>query len=269
MRSTQAFSVDASRYDPLTGKGALWTGDGGNPELKPWEANALDIAYEKYFSNKGYVSIAGFYKDLRTYIYKQKVKIDFAQKFGSGLVPGSGQPTPDTNIGDFETMINGKGGTLSGVELAASVPMQLVSPMLDGFGVQLAYSYTESKIKPFGESDTRPLPGLSKNTYNLTAYYEKSGFSARVSTRIRDAYLGEVTGFGADREFIYIKKESITDLQLGYEFQSGAAKGLSLLVQVNNLNNEPYSEYYSGDPTQTKQYTNYGRTYLFGVNYKF
>jgi iron complex outermembrane receptor protein len=166
-------------------------------------------------------------------------------------------------------MINGKGGTLSGVELAASVPLQLVSPMLDGFGVQLAYSYTESKIKPFGESDTRPLPGLSKNTYNLTAYYEKSGFSARVSTRIRDAYLGEVTGFGADREFIYIKKESITDLQLGYEFQSGAAKGLSLLVQVNNLNNEPYSEYYSGDPTQTKQYTNYGRTYLFGVNYKF
>lgn len=49
-----------------------WTRDGGNPQLKPWEANAYDVSYEKYFGgSKGYVSAAYFFKDLKTYAYRQ------------------------------------------------------------------------------------------------------------------------------------------------------------------------------------------------------
>lgn len=259
MRATQAYSVDNTRR--------IWTGDGGNPELKPWKADAVDLSYEYYFGNKGYVSVAAFYKDLKTYIYNQKLNVNFRERFGTLTPPGAITPTSD--IGEFSTQANGQGGSLSGAELAVSLPLQIVAPVLDGFGVQLSYAYTSSKISPFGPGDTRPLPGLSPNTYNLTAYYEKYGFSARVSTRIRDGFVGEVTGFGADRTFEYVKKEKVTDLQLGYEFSSGMAKGLSVLFQINNLGNEPYVEYYNNDLTQTKQYTKYGKTYLFGVNYKF
>jgi len=259
MRATQAYSVDNQR--------GIWTGDGGNPELKPWKADAVDLSYEYYFGNKGYVSVAAFYKDLKTYIYKQKININFRDRFGTLTPPGNITPTSD--IGEFETQANGQGGSMSGAELAVSLPFQILTPVLDGFGVQMSYAYVQSKISPFGPGDTRPLPGLSPNTYNLTAYYEKYGFSARISTRIRDGFVGEVTGFGADRTFEYVKKEKVTDLQLGYEFQSGPAKGLSVLLQVNNLGNEPYVEYYNNDLTQTKQYTKYGKTYLFGVNYKF
>ncbi|MBI3349994.1 MAG: TonB-dependent receptor [Burkholderiales bacterium] len=259
LRATQSYGVDNTRK--------IWTGDGGNPELKPWKADALDLSYELYFGNKGYVSVAAFYKDLKTFIYKQKLNINFKDRFGTLTPPGAVTPTSD--IGEFETQANGQGGSMSGAELAVSVPLDLVTPMLSGFGVQLSYAYVGSKIAPFGPGDTRPLPGLSPNTYNLTAYYEKSGFSARISTRIRDGFVGEVTGFGADRTFEYVKKEKVTDMQLGYEFQSGMAKGLSVLFQVNNLGNEPYVEYYNNDLTQTKQYTKYGKTYLFGVNYKF
>jgi iron complex outermembrane receptor protein len=259
LRATQSYGVDNTRR--------IWTGDGGNPELKPWKADAVDLSYEYYFGNKGYVSVAAYYKDLKTYIYKQKLNVNFRERFGTLTPPGNVTPTSD--IGEFETQANGQGGSMSGAELAVSVPLQLVSPLLDGFGVQLSYAYVSSKISPFGPGDSRPLPGLSPNTYNLTAYYEKSGFSARVSTRIRDGFVGEVTGFGADRTFEYVKKEKVTDLQLGYEFQDGMAKGLSVLFQVNNVGNEPYVEYYNNDLTQTKQYTKYGKTYLFGVNYKF
>jgi iron complex outermembrane recepter protein len=260
LRATQSYSIDQQR--------GIWTGDGGNPELKPWKADAVDLSYEYYFGNKGYVSIAGYYKDLKTYIYKQKLNVNFAQRFGTLVVPPN-QTKPASDIGEFETQANGQGGSLQGVELAVSLPLQLVANVLDGFGVQASYAYVDSKIAPFGPGDTRPLPGLSPNTYNLTAYYEKHGFSARISTRIRDGFVGEVTGFGADRTFEYVKKEKVTDLQLGYEFQSGPAKGLSVLFQVNNLGNEPYVEYYNNDLTQTKQYTKYGKTYLLGVNYKF
>jgi iron complex outermembrane receptor protein len=259
MRATQSYGVDNTRR--------IWTGDGGNPELKPWKADAVDLSYEYYFGNKGYVSVAAYYKDLKTYIYKQKLNINFRDRFGTLTPPGNITPTSD--IGEYETQANGQGGSMSGAELAVSVPLQIVAPILDGFGVQLSYAYVQSKISPFGPGDSRPLPGLSPNTYNLTAYYEKNGFSARVSTRIRDGFVGEVTGFGADRTFEYVKKEKVTDLQLGYEFQSGVAKGLSVLFQVNNVGNEPYVEYYNNDLTQTKQYTKYGKTYLFGVNYKF
>jgi iron complex outermembrane recepter protein len=260
MRATQSYSIDQQR--------GIWTGDGGNAELKPWKADAVDLSYEYYFGNKGYVSIAGYYKDLKTYIYKQKLNVNFAQRFGTLVVPPN-QTKPASDIGEFETQANGQGGSLQGVELAVSLPLQMVSNVLDGFGIQASYAYVDSKIAPFGPGDSRPLPGLSPNTYNLTAYYEKHGFSARVSTRIRDGFVGEVTGFGADRTFEYVKKETVTDLQLGYEFQSGAAKGLSILFQVNNVGNEPYVEYYNNDLTQTKQYTKYGKTYLLGVNYKF
>ncbi|MFG6428356.1 TonB-dependent receptor [Roseateles sp. LYH14W] len=259
MRATQEYSVDNGR--------AIWTGNGGNPELKPWKADAVDLSYEYYFGSKGYVSVAGYYKDLKTYIYSQRLNINFKDRFGTLTPPGSVTPTSD--IGEFTTQSNGQGGSLSGVELAVSLPLSMVANVLDGFGVQASYAYVESKIAPFGPADARPLPGLSPNTYNLTAYYEKSGFSARVSTRIRDNYVAEVTGFGADRAFEYAKKEQVTDLQLGYEFQGGAAKGLSVVFQINNVGNEPYVEYYNNDLTQTRQYTRYGKTYLFGVNYKF
>ncbi|MEO8212225.1 MAG: TonB-dependent receptor, partial [Myxococcales bacterium] len=57
----------------LSGENAgLWTRDGGNPELKPWIANAIDLAWEHYFAKSGYVSAAVFYKDLKTYVRSEQ-----------------------------------------------------------------------------------------------------------------------------------------------------------------------------------------------------
>ena len=241
-----------------------WTGSGGNPELDPFRATALDLSWERYFGgNKGYVSVAGFYKDLKSYIFEFKnTRFDF-----TGFPNLSGR-VPLSNIGEFTQPVNGKGGTVKGVELAASVPLNLFTRALDGFGVQASYSSTSSAIKPFGDADTRPLPGLSRTVTQLTGYYEKAGFSARVASRKRSAFLAEIEGFGADREFKYARGETLVDVQVGYEIQRGVAKGLNFLLQVNNANNEPYREYDGGTGRDTKLDEN-GRTILFGVSYKF
>ena len=42
-----------------------------------------------------------------------------------------------------------------------------------------------------------PIPGLSTKVINSTLYYEKYGFSARVSNRYRDEFVGEVPNFDA------------------------------------------------------------------------
>jgi iron complex outermembrane receptor protein len=241
-----------------------WTGSGGNAKLEPFRADALDLSFEKYFAgNKGYVSAALFYKDLKSYVFEFKnTAYDF-----TGFPNLSGR-VPLSNIGEFTQPVNGKGGTIKGIELAASLPLNLVTPALDGFGVQLSFSDTSSAIRPFGDADVRPLPGLSRKVTQLTAYYEKYGFSARVASRKRSAFIAEIEGFGADRDFKYARAETLVDVQLGYEFNSGFAKGLGLLLQVNNAGNEPYREYdlNSGNDTKLDEY---GRTILFGVSYKF
>jgi iron complex outermembrane recepter protein len=240
-----------------------WTGSGGNTNLDPFRATALDLAYEKYFGTKGYVSIAAFYKDLKSYIF------DFKNtQFNFAGFPNLSGRVPLSNIGEFTQPINGNGGKLNGVELAVSLPLNMLSKSLDGFGIQASYSDTASKIRPFGDGDTRPLPGLSRKVATLTAYYEKHGFSARIAGRDRSSFIAEIEGFGADREYKFARQETIVDLQLGYEFQRGVAKGLSLLLQVNNLNNEPYREFDSGTGRDTKL-DEYGRTILFGATYKF
>ena len=241
-----------------------WEGSGGNPRLDPFRATALDVSFEKYFGNKGYVSVAGYYKKLDTYIFEVKNPVfDF-----TGLPNLSGRPPTQGNLGDFTAPFNGKGGTVKGVELAASLPLGLLSSAVDGFGVQVSYSNTSSAVKPFGDSDVRPLPGLSRQVTQLTGYYEKYGFSTRVASRKRSAFLAEIEGFGADREFKYARGETLVDVQIGYEIQSGFAKGLNFLLQVNNATNEPYREYNSGSGLDTKL-DEYGRTILFGISYKF
>jgi iron complex outermembrane receptor protein len=257
LRASNNFSLGATDRS--------WSGEGGNPKLDPFRANSYDLSYEKYFGKKAYVSVAAFYKDLKTFIYQDTVAYDF-----SGYPNQSnGAITPISNIGSFKLPVNGQGGRMDGIELAASLPLNMLTPFLDGFGVVASHADTRSSIKPNGPNGgSQELPGLSKRVTNLSAYYEKYGFSARISQRERSAFVGEVTGFGADREFRYVRGEKVVDFQVGYQFDAGAMKGLSVLLQINNVNNEPYRTY-DTTPDKPNQYTVYGRTTLLGVNYKF
>ncbi len=257
LKSAFEFSVGSSDGRP--------SGSGGNPELDPWEADAFDISYEKYFGeNKGYFAIAGFYKDLKTYIYDQtNGNYDFSE-FTTGV------PNVTTNFGNFSQPLNGNGGSLRGLEVSLSVPLNMLTEALDGFGVVASLSKNDSAITVnntnLGSGIT--LPGLSKTVSNLTLYYERNGFSARISRRERSDFVGEITAFGNDRSLRFVRGEAVVDAQIGYDFQSESLKGLGLVLQVYNLNNAKYSTY-EDNKAQVVEYQKYGRTFLFGANYKF
>ncbi len=253
----QTFAVNASTLAP--------SGSGGNAKLDPWRANAFDISYEKYFAKKGYVAAAAYYKKLTSYIYQlTQTDHDF-----SALTAGT-QAT--SSVGNYTSPFNGQGGSLNGMELSASVPLNMLAAGLDGFGVIASTSVTNSSIKiqdPTSNIGSNlPLPGMSKNVGNITLYYEKDGFSSRVSQRSRSDFVGEITGFGAARTLRYVKAETVVDAQVGYSFNQGSLRGLSLLLQVNNLTNAAYKTY-SDTPDKPLDYAQYGRTVLLGANYKF
>ncbi|WP_340648810.1 TonB-dependent receptor [Pseudoxanthomonas winnipegensis] len=267
MRASLEFGVDTS-----TGKPGA---SGGNPMLDPWRANALDISYEKYFGEKAYVAAAFFYKDLKSYIYTQtRDNYDFSDLV-AGYVRPPGMTVPVQTTGTFSAPFNGKGGKLRGLELTASLPLDMVFAPLEGFGIQASATFNDSDVKikdPESASSVGDgaisLPGLSDRVYNLTAYFERNGFEARVSQRRRSDFIGEIGNFNGNRTLRYVVGENITDAQVSYTFGSGRLDGLSLLLQASNLTNTPYRTY-AGSKDRPLEYIEWGRTIVLGVNYKF
>lgn len=267
LRASLEFGVDTSTGRP----GA----SGGNPMLDPWRANALDISYEKYFADRAYVAAAFFYKDLKSYIYTQsRDNYDFSALV-AGYVPPPGS-APVLTTGTFSAPFNGKGGTLRGVELTASLPLELIFAPLEGFGIQASATFNDSDVKirdpesasSVGDGEIS-LPGLSKRVYNLTAYYEHKGFEARVSQRRRSDFIGEIGNFNGNRTLRYVVGENITDAQISYNFsEASSLSGLTLLLQASNLSNSPYRTY-AETKDRPLEYIEWGRTIVLGVNYKF
>jgi iron complex outermembrane receptor protein len=105
---------------------------------------------------------------------------------------------------------------------------------------------------------------------NSTLYYEKYGFSARVSNRYRSQELGEVPSFDSSLTKSLVKSESLIDAQIGYEFREGPAKGLSLNLSGTNLTDAPFVLYNEGTPAfDVIKYEKYGAVYAGTVTYKF
>ncbi|MDC7806441.1 TonB-dependent receptor [Luteimonas sp BLCC-B24] len=251
-------------------------GSGGNPLLDPWRAYAFDISWEKYFGNRAYVAAAFFYKDLRTYIYTEtRDGYDFSGLLAN-YVPRPGASPITQTTGNFTAPQNAEGGTLRGLELTASLPFDLWSESLRGFGIVASASFNDSSIQIFDPESANSvgsgpidLPGLSKRVYNLTAYYERNGFEARVSQRRRSDFIGEIGNFDGARTLRYVVGENITDAQLSYSFGDGSSlDGLTLLLQANNLTNAAYQTY-AGTRDRPLEYIQWGRTYLLGLNYRF
>lgn len=257
-----------------------WSASGGNPHLKPWMAKAADLAYEWYVSPATYVSVAGFYKKLDTYIYQQSGTFDFT---GIPLPPGANIPSGTTinNIGQITLPANGNGGTVKGLEFSGALDFGQFADLMKGFGVQGSLSLTKSNLNPTTSTDPKQkvrIPGLSGTVYNVTGYYERGGFQARISQRYRSAFKGEVVQLFATRGFTEILADKQVDAQIGYTFQEGPLENLGVLLQVNNLTNSPYRTRLGLDDGGTKTqnggslpetYEKYGRQFLFGVNYRF
>lgn len=227
---------------------------GGNPLLEPFRANQLDLTYEWYGDSAGIFTIGSFYKDIETFIVRET---------------RTGVTLPSGAIGNFTQPINGEGGSIKGIEIAYSRSLDFLPGAFKDFGIYLNYSITDSDIEvgPAFVEGKFPLPGLAENVYNLQLWYFKSGFEARIGYRYNDAYateLGDVPG-----QVLFSDEAGIVDLQASYAFADDSTfAGLKLLLQANNLSDEPFRTYY-GSPSVRGRYEEYGKRYWAGFSYEF
>jgi iron complex outermembrane receptor protein len=270
MGGGQGYTVTPDSGTPTQGpNGELlyWQRNGGgNPKLRPWKANTFDLSWEKYFGeNQGYVSVAAYYKKLTTYIVNESFLFDFT---GFELPAGAYTLADANRFGVATQKVNGSGGYIKGFEATVSLPFGTFWQPLDGFGLIVSGAKNDSAIKI---NDTEvDVPGLSKTVVNSTLYYEKAGFSARVSNRKRGEFVGEVPNFDATLRLTTVSAESILDAQVGYEFRNGPMEGLSINLQGTNLTDEPFQLSQLDTPeSDLVLYQKYGAIYSLALTYKF
>lgn len=240
-------------------------GGGGNPFLRPYRANAVDLNIEQYFGRGGVVALQMFYKDITSFVFDGRFDFDYA-----GFPLPAGTPPGTPSLGYLDAPVNTGGGPLYGAELGVTLPLANLTPALEGFGVTGGVSWTESRVEDAGGNRTT-IPGYSRWVANGTAYFERAGFNARGSVRYRSTFLGDFTGFGGSPTRRQALAETIVDAQIGYDFQEGSAlHGLSLYLQGQNLTDERFSSVSSNQrPLEVLDYQIYGRRFLGGFTYRF
>lgn len=262
MRGGSTWNYNAALAASTNINNSPWSGNGGNPQLRPRLATGIDLAYERYFGRRGYFAIAGYYKDIESWVWP-----DAPRLFDFTGFPAS--PTPVLRTGLMFTPENTGGGYIQGFEATVNLPLDILHESLEGFGIIISGATNESEIQREPNAAPVPVPGLSETTGNLTVYYERNGIQVRLSNRYRDDFVGEVSGFGNGRTLRWVAAESILDAQVGYQFQSGLLEGLSVTLQANNLTDEPFVTWEGNDPRQVRDFQRYGASYLLGVNYRF
>ena len=265
LRVAIGYGINNNVADSPTGLAPFISGGGGNPLLRPYRANALDFTVEKYFAGgAGVIAAQLFYKDIVSYIDGSRVVFDYAP------FPVPAGQTPATTIGYLDSEVNTGGGDFYGAELSATLPFDVFTQALTGFGVTGGAGYTKTKVEN-ANGDVDQIPGYSEWVANGTVYYDLDGFSARGSVRYRSEFLADFTGFGGSPTRRLARAETIVDAQIGYEFQPGSAlEGLSVYVQGQNLTNAPFvSQFDVPEPRAVIDYQEYGRRFLAGFTYKF
>jgi iron complex outermembrane receptor protein len=221
--------------------GGIGGGSGSNPNLKPVTSNNFDTSLEWYFAPRSLLSASLFYMDLTSYV-------------GFGHVTQTFKTFNQTYPQGFDaqyvlTVPVNTSGSVKGVELAYE------QPLFDNFGVAVNYTYADGS-----ESGGGPLVGTSKNTFNVSGYYENDHFNARVSYTRRSSFYS-----GLDRSTAFFQN-GVGNLSasLGYTLNDMWSFSFDAL----NLNN-PKLEYFALNQDQPRSMYLNGRQYYFTVHFKY
>ncbi len=232
-----ASAISLSPPSTATGTGS---GSGANPNLKPIRSNNLDASLEWYFAPRSLVSGSLYYMDLTSYVgIGQTTQSYFTT---SAAIP-QGAMVPYV----LSVPINSS-AKVKGFELAYEQPIG------SNFGFATNFTYADAK-----DAKDQDVVGASKNTYNLSGYYEDDTFNARLSYSYRSAFYS-----GLDRETAFSQAATGSlSASLGYKINENFAVSLD----AHNLNN-PTLKYFALNDNQPRSIYQSGRQYYLTLRVK-
>lgn len=226
--------------------GGTGTGSGGNPDLKPIRSTNVDAGLEWYFAKNSLLAGSIFYMDLKNYVgFGSETRTYFT--YSSQFPNGADVPYLLT------VPVNAK-GRVKGLELTYN---QAIG---DNWGFNANYTYADGKQTSLVTNGDDRLVGTSKNTYNLSGYYENPRFNARVTYTYRSAFFS-----GLDRNSAF-SQDAIGSLaaSLGYTLNDK----ISFTLDGQNLNNATL-KYFSLNKDQPRAFYKNGAQFYFNARVKF
>jgi TonB-dependent receptor len=248
-----------------------FTVSGGNSQLEPLKADAVDLGAEWYFAEQSVLSVNFFYKDLKSFISSPRTSEplrpeDYAAV--RAVYPTQPALLNPTLIWTYSTAANVDGTSLRGVELAYQQPFKFLPGWAANFGFIGNYSYVDSTtpVVRGGVTVEVPLEGLSRNSYNATLYYEVKKAGVRLSLNSRDDYVTSNNGSNGN-----VSEATTGPIRLDLSAYFHINNTLSLTLEGVNLTNEYERLYTTGDGTMNlvREYNSTGRQFYLGARLNF
>ena len=200
------------------GKASALTGWGGNPKLKPYESDNIDLSLEWYFDESSYASVAYFQKDISNFIedgiYNEKVTVP------SGTYDYKMTRPMNVNSADID-----------GFELAIQHRMTYLPAPFDGLGFQANMTVVDSTSSADTVENPLSLPGLG-DSQNAIIYYEKDAIQFRIAYNNRNEFMQETDGgYGHP---VYVEDYAQVDISGSYDIN----ENFTIFFEGINVTNE-------------------------------
>lgn len=238
---------------------------GGNPNLRPYTSNNFDLSFEWYPTATTTLSAAVYFKSIDNFIVQTRSAEQFAIANASNLPIGNGITGPNTATFNVRRPRNAQNASVRGIELNLVHTFDYLPAPLDGLGVSANATFVDSNAAFDVTSTTTSfaLEGLG-NSYNITGFYEKNGFAARVAFNRRGRFLEYLVTPGQGGDPVFRRPFDQIDVRVSYDITKFAqifAEG----TNVTNAKNITTGRF----DNQVLDYVDTGARYAAGVRLNF
>lgn len=221
----------------------------GNPLLDRQQADNFDFTLEWYMNSASVLSGGIFFKQIDGFI------ADVATE--NVVVNG-------VTISDGSTFANLADADLTGIELNYQQALDGFSPWLEGFIVNVNYTYVDSETAYQGR--TIALPQQAETVANIILGYENGPWDLRLAWAYRDEYIDELNAFddGIDR---IVAEHAQVDFSAKYDLSDQ----VRFFFEAKNLFDEPFQAVVRPEPgvELNSQYEEYGFSTVFGIQWTY
>jgi TonB-dependent receptor len=269
------------------------TGSRGNPDLKPFESDNIDLTFEWYYDEGSYAAIGYFMKDSKNFIGRTTVEETtfnlthpaqgdrYDEAVAAGAVGNTeirdyistnypetldsngfilGVPGDDVATFDITIPVNQESAELTGWEFAVQ---HLFGE--SGFGVIANATIVDGDIDYDVQSleEQFAILGMS-DSYNFIAFYDNNGIQARIAYNWRDTFLASTVNAQGLQNPIFVEAYGQWDANISYDY----SENLTFFVEGINLTDE-YGRSHERNVHQVVNVTQTGPRFNIGARYNF